>query len=100
MRPRRYEKQSSGSRAVDTYGGKVQLRWDADAAVTAYGQMPYFIEFLKTAGLFDDWVSTRPLRRDSAWQSREARYRSRTCPARRGTIRVHPADGTRPNETT
>ncbi len=40
---------------MDTYGGKVRLRWDADAAVTAYGQMPYFIEFLKTAGLFDDW---------------------------------------------
>ena len=42
-------KQSAASRAVDTYGGKVRLRWDAEAAVTAYGQMPYFIEFLKTA---------------------------------------------------
>ncbi len=39
----------------------MQLRWDADAAVTAYGQMPYFIEFLKTAGLFDDWVAACPL---------------------------------------
>ena len=38
---------------VDTYGGKVRLRWDPTAAVTAYGQMPYFIEFLKTAGLFE-----------------------------------------------
>ena len=44
-------KQSRGSQALDTYGGKVHLRWDAGAAVTAYGQMPYFIEFLKTAGL-------------------------------------------------
>lgn len=40
-------------RGVDTYGGKVRLRWDPTAAVTAYGQMPYFIEFLKTAGLFE-----------------------------------------------
>ena len=47
-------KQSRASQAVDTYGGKVHLRWDAGAAVTAYGQRPYFIEFLKTAGLFDD----------------------------------------------
>ena len=53
--------QRGASRAVDTYGGKVQLRWDPDAAVTAYGQMPYFIEFLKTAGLFDDWVADCPL---------------------------------------
>lgn len=54
-------KQDPSTRAVDTYGGKVHLRWDAQAAVTAYGQMPYFIEFLKTAGLFDDWVSSCPL---------------------------------------
>ena len=53
--------QRKASRALDTYGGKVQLRWDPDAAVTAYGQMPYFIEFLKTAGLFDDWVAACPL---------------------------------------
>ena len=53
--------QRGASRALDTYGGKVQLRWDPDAAVTAYGQMPYFIEFLKTAGLFDDWVAACPL---------------------------------------
>ena len=46
---------------MDTYGGKVQLLWDAGAAaVTASGQMPYFIEFLKTAGLFDDWVADCP----------------------------------------
>ena len=37
----------------NAYGGKVRLRWDPTAAVTAYGQMPYFIEFLKTAGLFE-----------------------------------------------
>ena len=68
-------KQNIGSRAVDTYGGKVQLRWDAEAAVTAYGQMPYFIEFLKTAGLFDDWVADCPLD-----------YRSPNAPAERDVL--------------
>lgn len=47
--------------SVDTYGGKVEIRWDADAAVTAFGQMPYFIEFLKTAELFEPWVADCPL---------------------------------------
>ena len=68
-------KQSRGSQAVDTYGGKVHLRWDADAAVTAYGQMPYFIEFLKTAGLFNDWVADCPLD-----------YRSPNAPAVRDVL--------------
>ena len=68
-------KQNIGSRAVDTYGGKVQLRWDAEAAVTGYGQMPYFIEFLKSAGLFDDWVADCPLD-----------YRSPNAPAERGVL--------------
>ena len=48
-------------RTVETYGGPVRLCWDPDAAVTAFGQMPYFIEFLKTAGLFEDWVEDCPL---------------------------------------
>jgi len=38
--PKAIAKQRSGSQAVDTYDGKVHLRWDAEAAVTAYGQMP------------------------------------------------------------
>ena len=37
----------------ETFGGKVGLRWDEEAAVTAFGQWPYFVEFLKTAGLFE-----------------------------------------------
>ena len=60
---------------VETYSGPVRLRWDPDAAVTAFGQMPYFIEFLKTAGLFEDWVEDCPLR-----------YRSPNRPAKRGSL--------------
>lgn len=38
---------------VDTFGGRVHVEWDPDAAVTPLGQMAFFIEFLKIAGLFD-----------------------------------------------
>jgi hypothetical protein len=35
------------SAAVDTLGSKVFVRWDPEAAVTAFGLIAYFIEFLK-----------------------------------------------------
>ena len=59
----------------DTYGGAGRLRWDPDAAVTCFGQMPYFIEFLKTAGLFEDWVEDCPLD-----------YRSPNAPGKRDVL--------------
>jgi len=46
---------------VDTYAGRIDVAWDPDAAVTALGQMPFFIEFLKQADLFDGWVAGCPL---------------------------------------
>ena len=39
-----------GPSAVDTFGGKVFVRWDADASVTGFGPAAYFIEFLKANG--------------------------------------------------
>jgi hypothetical protein len=33
--------------AVDTFAGRIQVEWDPDAAVTPFGQLPFFIEFLK-----------------------------------------------------
>ena len=47
--------------SLDTYGGKVEVNWDPDAAVTPLGQMAFFIEYLKLAGLFDSWVDDCPL---------------------------------------
>ena len=32
------------------------MEWDPQAAVTPLGQLPFFIEFLKTANLFAPWV--------------------------------------------
>jgi len=46
---------------VDTYGGRVHVQWDRDAAVTAFGPLPFFIDFLKTAELFGPWIEESPL---------------------------------------
>lgn len=48
-------------KVVDSYGGVVQVGWDPEAEVTPFGQMVFFVEFLKTAGLFENWVRDCPL---------------------------------------
>jgi hypothetical protein len=52
--------------SLDTFAGKIQFRWAPDAEVSSLGQMPFFIEFLKTSGLFEGWVQDCPLRYTSA----------------------------------
>lgn len=47
--------------SVDTFGGKVQVKWAPEAAVSSLGLLPFFIEFLKTSGRFDGWVEDCPL---------------------------------------
>jgi hypothetical protein len=54
-----------GAIPVETYGGRVHVEWDPEQEVTAFGQLPYFIEFLKTAGLFEAWVEGCPIKRSS-----------------------------------
>lgn len=46
---------------VDTYGGRVHVEWDPQAAVTPLGQLPFFVDFLKTAELWERWVDECPL---------------------------------------
>src|SRR5713101_3594753 len=46
---------------VDTFGGLIHVEWDPHQSVTPLGQLPFFIEFLKTANLFDPWVKECPL---------------------------------------
>src|SRR6266571_1031315 len=48
--------------SLDTFAGKIQFKWVPDAEVNSLGQMPFFIEFLKTSGLFDCWVDECPRR--------------------------------------
>ncbi len=48
--------------AVEIYAGKLRIRWDDSAAVTTLGQMPVFVDFLKTSGLWDGLLPDCPLR--------------------------------------
>ena len=50
------------SAIADTFAGRVHVEWDAAAPVTPFGQLPFFIDYLKQAGLFDNWVADCPLR--------------------------------------
>ena len=47
--------------AVDTFGGRVQLRWEEESAATPLGQLAFFVEFLKASGLYERWVEQCPL---------------------------------------
>ncbi|MFN9461042.1 MAG: transposase, partial [Acidobacteriota bacterium] len=46
---------------LDTFGGRVDVLWDPKAEVTALGPLVYFIQFLKTSGLWERWVEECPL---------------------------------------
>lgn len=61
--------------SLDTFAGKVQFKWVPEAAVSSLGQMPFFIEFLKTSGLFENWVNDCPLQ-----------YRSPNGPQKRDVL--------------
>ena len=50
---------------VESWAGPVRVEWDVTAPLTPFGQLPFFIQFLKTSGLFDAWVADCPLRRTS-----------------------------------
>lgn len=56
------EERLATTASLDTFGGKIQVKWVPDGAVSTLGLMPFFIEFLKTSGLFDAWVNDCPLR--------------------------------------
>jgi len=49
------------SAIADTFAGRVHVEWDDATPVTPFGQIPFFIDYLKQAGLFDAWVADCPL---------------------------------------
>src|SRR3954470_10169288 len=49
------------SAIADTFAGRIHVEWDATAPVTPFGQLPFFIDYLKQAGLFDARVADCPL---------------------------------------
>jgi hypothetical protein len=50
------------SATAETFAGRVHVEWDSGGHVTLLGQLPFFVEYLKQAGLFDGWVADCPLR--------------------------------------
>lgn len=46
---------------IDTFAGRVHVEWNPHAEVTPLGQLPFFINFLKSAELFEPWVQDCPL---------------------------------------
>ena len=50
------------SATADTFAGRIHIEWDNEAPVTPFGQLPFFIDYLKQAGLFDAFVADCPLR--------------------------------------
>ena len=46
---------------LDSFAGPVRIEWDSETAFTPLGQLPFFIDFVKTAGLFDALVADCPL---------------------------------------
>ena len=71
----RREEPLATATSLDTFGGKIQVKWVPEAAVSAFGQMAFFIGFLKTSGLFDAWVNDCPLH-----------YTSRNAPEKRNVL--------------
>ena len=55
------EEVSAGPVVADTFAGRIHVEWDNSAPVTPFGQMPFFIEFVKQGGLFDGLVADCPL---------------------------------------
>src|SRR5271166_2265827 len=60
---------------LDTWAGPVRVECDPTAPLTPYGQLPFFIEYLKVAGLFDALVADCPLA-----------YRSPKAPEKRDVL--------------
>ena len=63
-----------GPVAVDTFGGRIHVEWDAEAAVTPLGQLPFFIDFLQVSGRFEPWVASCPLTADQSQCPQQPRY--------------------------
>ena len=46
---------------LDSFVGKIEVKWAPDEAVTPWGQLPFFVDFLKQADLFEPFVEQAPL---------------------------------------
>ena len=60
---------------LESWAGPVRVEWDSTAPLTPYGQLPFFVEYLKVASLFDALVADCPLA-----------YTSPNAPEKRGVL--------------
>ena len=63
--PQGFPARLAESLPVDSFAGKVEVRWAPEEAVTPPAQLPYFADFLKQADLFDPFVREVPLQHTS-----------------------------------
>lgn len=61
LRRLKQEEALQRSAGLQTVGGKIHVRWEADSAATPMGQLAYFIEFLHLTGLWSRWQEACPL---------------------------------------
>jgi hypothetical protein len=54
------ELENNPSLTLDSYNGKIDVEWEDNSPVTPYGNLSFFIEYLKVSGLFDSLVSSFP----------------------------------------
>ena len=50
-----------GPLVLDTFGGRLHVKFDDTASATVLGQLPFFVEFLQHTGLYERWVNACPL---------------------------------------
>ena len=55
------EATSSEPLVLDTFGGRLHVKFDDTAGATVLGQLPFFVEFLQHSGLYERWVNACPL---------------------------------------
>ena len=92
-----------GGIELDSFFGPIRVEWDRRAAMTPLGQLPFFIDFLKTTGLFDAFVADCRLalrEPERAEQTRRSRHgdavdarRPQALRAYRGAALRHRAAG-------
>ncbi len=47
---------------IASLAGPVRVEWDHEAALTPLGQLPFFVDFLKTTGQLEAFIADCPLR--------------------------------------
>ncbi len=47
---------------VETMKRRIQVKWDSSSSAIPFGQMAFFIEFLKLTDLYERWIEDCPLR--------------------------------------